>query len=111
MLILAKAEDALAEIEEYVDCYVIDMTKSSNYALEVATVLRNNFYTTELNYYDRSMKSQFKSSDRKNALYVIILGEDELNNKTVTIKNTLNKEQNTIPFTDLISYLEEREDK
>ena len=111
LLILAKAEDALAEIEEYVDCYVIDMTKSSNYALEVATVLRNNFYTTELNYYNRSMKSQFKSSDRKNALYVVIIGEDELNNKTVTIKNTLNKEQNTIPFTDLISYLEEREDK
>ena len=111
LLILAKAEDALADIEEYVDCYVIDMTKSSNYALEVATVLRNNFYTTELNYYDRSMKSQFKSSDRKNALYVIILGEDELNNKSVTIKNTITKEQNTIPFTDLISYLEEREDK
>ncbi len=111
LLILAKAEDALADIEEYVDCYVIDMTKSSNYALEVATTLRNNFYTTELNYYDRSMKSQFKSSDRKNALYVVIIGEDELNNKTVTIKNTLNKEQNTIPFTDLISYLEEREDK
>ena len=111
LLILAKAEDALADIEEYVDCYVIDMTKSSNYALEVATVLRNNFYTTELNYYDRSMKSQFKSSDRKNALYVIILGEDELNNKTVTIKNTITKEQNTIPFVDLISYLEEREDK
>ena len=111
LLILAKAENALADIEEYVDCYVIDMTKSSNYALEVATALRNNFYTTELNYYDRSMKSQFKSSDRKNALYVIILGEDELNNKTVTIKNTITKEQNTIPFTDLISYLEEREDK
>ncbi len=111
LLILAKAEDALAPIEEYVDCYVIDMTKSSNYALEVATELRNNFYTTELNYYDRSMKSQFKSSDRKNALYVIIIGEDELNNKTVTIKNTITKEQNTIPFDELVSYLEEREDK
>ncbi len=111
LLILAKAEDALAPVEEYVDCYVIDMTKSSNYALEVATELRNNFYTTELNYYDRSMKSQFKSSDRKNALYVIIVGEDELNNKTVTIKNTITKEQNTIPFDELVSYLEEREDK
>ena len=111
LLILAKAEDALASIEEYIDCYVIDMTKSSNYALEVAQCLRDNFYTTELNYYDRSMKSQFKSSDRKKALYVVILGEDELNNKTVTIKNTLTKEQNTISFNDLISYLEEREDK
>ena len=111
LLILAKAEDALASIEEYIDCYVIDMTKSSNYALEVAQCLRDNFYTTELNYYDRSMKSQFKSSDRKKALYVVIIGEDELNNKTVTIKNTLTKEQNTISFNDLISYLEEREDK
>ena len=111
LLILAKAEDALADIEEYIDCYVIDMTKSSNYALEVAQCLRDNFYTTELNYYDRSMKSQFKSSDRKKALYVVIIGEDELNNKSVTIKNTLTKEQNTISFNDLISYLEEREDK
>ena len=111
LLILAKAEDALADIEEYIDCYVIDMTKSSNYALEVAQCLRDNFYTTELNYYDRSMKSQFKSSDRKKALYVVIIGEDELNNKTVTIKNTLTKEQNTISFNDLIGYLEEREDK
>ena len=111
LLILAKAEDALAPIEEYVDCYVIDMTKSSNYALEVASLLRDNFYSTELNYYDRSLKSQFKSSDRKNALYVVIIGEDELNNKTVTIKNTITKEQNTIPYVELISYLEDREDK
>ena len=111
LLILAKAEDTLAPIEEYIDCYVIDMTKSSNYALEVAQCLRDNFYTTELNYYDRSMKSQFKSSDRKNALYVVIIGEDELKNRAVTIKNTLTKEQNTILFNDLISYLEEREEK
>ena len=111
LLILAKAEDALAPIEEYVDCYVIDMTKSSNYALEVASLLRDNFYSTELNYYDRSLKSQFKSSDRKNALYVVIIGEDELNNKTVTIKNTITKEQNIIPYDELISYLEDREDK
>ncbi len=111
LLILAKAEDALAPIEEYIDCYVIDMTKSSNYALEVASLLRDNFYSTELNYYDRSLKSQFKSSDRKNALYVVIIGEDELNNKTVTIKNTITKEQNTIPCDELISYLEDREDK
>ena len=111
LLILAKAEDALAPIEEEIDCYVIDMTKGSSYALEVATTLRNNFYTTELNYYDRSMKSQFKSSDRKHAIYVVIIGEDEMNNRMVTIKNTITKQQNTIKFDELIDYLEEREDR
>ena len=101
----------MAPIEEEIDCYVIDMTKGSSYALEVATTLRNNFYTTELNYYDRSMKSQFKSSDRKHAIYVVIIGEDEMNNRMVTIKNTITKEQNTIKFDELIDYLEEREDR
>lgn len=111
LLILARAEDALADNIESVDCYVIDMTKGNNYALKVAEELRNNFYSTELNYYDRSMKSQFKSSDKKNAAYIVIIGEDEVNNNTVTIKNVATKEQSTIPFNELISYLEKGEDK
>lgn len=111
LLILAKAEDALADNIESVDCYVIDMTKGSSYAIKVAETLRTNFYSTELNYYDRSMKSQFKSCDKKNAAYIVIIGEDEVNNSTVTIKNVSSKEQNTIPFDELISYLEKEEDK
>lgn len=110
LLILAKAEDALAEIEDSIDCYVIDMTKGSDYALTVAQMLRDNFYSVELNYYDRSLKSQFKSSDRKNAEYVLIIGEDELNNKTITIKDTKTQSQDSVNYSDLITYLERREE-
>lgn len=110
LLILAKAENVLESVDKELDCYIIDLTKGSAYALEVAELLRQNFYTTELNYYDRSMKAQFKTSDRKNALNIIIIGEDELNNHLVTIKNTLTKKQDTIKFDELIAYLKERED-
>ena len=41
----------------------------------------------------------------------MIIGEDEMNNRMVTIKNTITKEQNTIKFDKLIDYLEEREDR
>ena len=111
LLILATAEDALAPIDNYIDCYLIDMTDSSNYALKVAETLRENFYSCELNCYSRSMKSQFKSSERKNATYTIIIGEDEMNNNTVTIKDSETKEQINVSLADLIETLVGMEEK
>ena len=107
LLIMAKAEDVLAEFIEQIDCYVIDMTRGSDYALKVAETLRKEFYSTVMNCYERSMKSQFKSADRRNALYTIIIGDDELKDKTVTIKDSLSKEQYTVAYDGLLDKLEE----
>lgn len=109
LLIMAKAEDVLFEDEDRIDCYIIDMTKGSAYALKVAEELRKNFYSCIVNLYDRSMKSQFKSSDRNNAAYTIIIGEDEMNNSNVTLKDNMTKEQMLIPFDKLINELERLE--
>ena len=109
LLIMAKAEDVLAESDEHIDCYVIDMTGSSTYAFRVAEQLRKNFYSTQLNFYQRSMKSQFKSVDRNRALYTLIIGEDELKNETVTIKDNISKEQYSVPFTEMTDKIEELE--
>ncbi|MBQ0161388.1 MAG: hypothetical protein KBT28_12305, partial [Bacteroidales bacterium] len=65
----------------------------------------------ELNHYDRSMKSQFKSADRFKATYTIIIGEDEMNNKTVTIKDSETKEQITCKYETLIESIEALEAK
>ena len=107
LIILAEAEGIFKENKTYVDAYVIDMTKGNPYVLEVANTLRMNSYTTELNYYDRSMKSQFKSSDRKGARFVIIIGEDELNNQKVTLKDTNTREQYEVKYEDLIDKMDE----
>ena len=106
LLILAEAEELLNEEDNQIDAYVINMSKDNSYALKVAEALRHNSYTTELNYYERSLKSQFKSSERKNAKLVFIIGEDEINNQTLTIKNTLDKSQNTIKYEELIDYVD-----
>lgn len=109
LLLMAKAEDVLFEDEDSIDCYIIDMTKGSAYALKVAEELRKNFYSCIVNLYDRSMKSQFKSSDRNNATYTIIIGEDELNSSNVTLKDNITKTQEVIPFNSLIEKLESLE--
>ena len=110
LLILAESEDVLAEEEEILDAYIIDMTKGSDYAFKVAQLLRNNFYSCELNFYDRSMKSQFKSTERKHAESVFIIGEDEMNNNTVTIKNNNTKEQKTIKYSEIIDEMSKIEE-
>lgn len=109
LLLMAEAEDVLSEYEEYVDCYIIDMTKGSSYALKVAENLRTNFYSCIANMYERSMKSQFKSVDRYNANYTVIIGDDEKENNTVTLKDNISKEQYSIAFDKLLEKLEELE--
>ena len=107
LTILADAEkifDNLLE-EEGIDAYVINLvpkTLDNGYALKIAQLLRENEYTVEVNYYERSLKSQFKSSDRKKARFVFIVGEDEMNNNVVTLKDTLTKAQETIKYEEIV---------
>ena len=103
-LSILKGEDS-NDIDKNVDFYLIDMSKSSAYAFEIAEKIRDKGFSLEMNFYDRSMKSQFKSSDRFKAKYIVIVGEDEVNSKTLNIKNVSKQEQTTIKYDELEKYL------
>jgi histidyl-tRNA synthetase len=47
------------------------------------------------------MKAQMKSADRLKAEYAVILGEDELRQDILSLKNMATGEQTTIPLGDL----------
>ncbi|MBQ1787310.1 MAG: histidine--tRNA ligase [Erysipelotrichaceae bacterium] len=96
LLILAEAEGAFEEYRPSIDCYVINLNEDPDYMLQIVNDLRNNGLTTEMNYYSRSLKAQFRSSERKNARFVLIIGEDEVKDNTVTLKDTLTKAQETV---------------
>lgn len=96
LLILAEAEGVFEEYKPSIDCYVINLNEDPDYMLQIVNDLRNNELTTEMNYYSRSLKAQFRSSERKNARFVLIIGEDEVKDNTVTLKDTLTKAQETI---------------
>ena len=73
--------------------------------MALATIARSNGFACEMDYLGRSLKAQFKASDRSLAKVVAILGEDEVSNSQVTLKNTRTKEQITISYFDLVSKL------
>ena len=106
LVMMAQEENELTNIELQVDYYIIDMTKGSTYAFMVADTIRKHLFNVEMNVYDRSLKSQFKSADRKLAKNIVIIGEDEMNNSSLTIKNSETKNQVNIKFKELETYLE-----
>ena len=106
LTMMVEEENEMTNLDLPCDFYIIDMSKGSDYAFKVSEVLRRNLFNVDLNVYDRSMKAQFKSADRRNAKNIIIIGEDEVNNSSLTIKNSETKEQVTIKFDELDAYLE-----
>ena len=64
----------------------------SNY-LSIAEVVREEGYACEIFYGSNNSSKQLKYSDKRKASLVIIIGEDEIKNKTISIKNlTVGKE-------------------
>ena len=107
LAILCDAEKVFDDYKYEIDCYVINLNETSDYALGIASELRNNGYITEMDYYGRSLKAQFKSSERKNSRFVIIIGEDEISNGEVTLKDTLTKSQETLKKEELIDRIDQ----
>ncbi len=95
LMILCEAEEVFDD-EDQLACYVINLCERPDYALAVADELRESGFSCEMDYYRRSLKSQFKSSERKKARFVIIVGEDEEKENSVTLKDTLTKAQETV---------------
>ena len=107
LAILCDAEKVFEDYNFSLDCYVINLNDDKTYALNVLENLRNNGFMAEMDYYGRSLKSQFKSSERKNARFVIIIGEDEIKNNSVTLKDTLTKAQETLSKDELIDRIDQ----
>ena len=107
LAILCDAENVFDEYKPELDCYVINLYENANYALEVISALRQSGFISEMDYYGRSLKAQFKSSERKNARFVIIIGEDEINNNVVTLKDTLTKSQESVNKDELCDRLDQ----
>lgn len=107
LIILADAEGVLEVPEDKCDVYLIDLTGGDPRVVSLALKLRNEGFVTELNVYNRKLKAQFKSAERYSARNIIIVGEDELSNQTVNVKNSESKDQKTIPMASLINYLKE----
>lgn len=81
---------------------VVSMIEDQSKALEIGNVLRNAGIETENYLEDKKIKAKFKYADKLQIPYVIVIGEDEVANNVVTLKNMQTGEQETISIEEAI---------
>ena len=72
--------------------------KSIEMAFEWICTLGLEGIQSEMDFSDRSLKSQMKRADRLGAEYVLIVGEKEIKEGSVILRNMTTKEQIPIPI-------------
>jgi histidyl-tRNA synthetase len=80
--------------------------KESGFAFKQMQILRNNGISCEIFYDNAKMDKQFKYAAKKNIPYAVIIGSNEITQKTCVIKNLAKGVQETIPVENLSSYFQ-----
>lgn len=93
--------------EEGIDVYVMPLgEEAKDLAIQITTMLRANGFSCDMDFMGRGLKGQFKSADRHHAKFSMIIGEEEVKNETVNMKENATRSQENIPLENIVEYLE-----
>jgi histidyl-tRNA synthetase len=112
LLLLLKSgarDDAITPAQDGVDVFVAPMDDAARAeAAALIKKLRGCGISCDTDFLDKSIKAQLKYADRLNARFTLIIGERELSDKTVAVKDMRAQSQETVRSVDLEKYLTEK---
>ncbi|MGN1041891.1 MAG: His/Gly/Thr/Pro-type tRNA ligase C-terminal domain-containing protein, partial [Christensenellales bacterium] len=74
------------------------------YAMKIVTQLRREGVSADCDLMDKSLKAQMKYADKMKYKYVCVLGEDEIKNGIVTVKDMFEKTTTEVKISDLTKF-------
>ncbi len=108
-LIVALKENGFEPLSPSLHTYFIIMGDTARVkAMSLMHRLRTGGITCDADFTERSMKAQFKQSAHQNARFVVIIGEDEVANGTVNLKDQREGIETSVPMNALYGTLMER---
>ncbi len=105
-LLIILEDSKLSEIaKSSLDVFVILFKESVCFGTTIINELRKNNISVDSDLNLRSIKSQFKSADKSNAKYCLIIGSDEIENSMATLRDMHTGIEQKISFDKLSSIL------
>ncbi|MCR5506303.1 MAG: histidine--tRNA ligase [bacterium] len=71
-------------------------------------ILNETIYKTSIIYENKKFKKLMEYANKVGAKYVVIIGEDEVANNTVSVKNMITGEQQTVSINDALEIIKEK---
>ncbi|MCD5323685.1 MULTISPECIES: histidine--tRNA ligase [Pontibacillus] len=106
LLMALEAEGVSLPIEESLDCYIVALgEEAEKEAAGIVYQLRKAGIQVDKDYAGKKIKAQFKSADRLQAKYVLVLGENELANGQINVKRMTTGDQETISLADVVEHM------
>ncbi|WP_026693811.1 histidine--tRNA ligase [Peribacillus kribbensis] len=91
------AENVELPISRSLDCYFVALgEEAKDYTVKLVQSLRDAGFSADRDYQDRKVKAQFKAADRLNSTFVAVLGDDELKENKISVKNMETGEQTAV---------------
>ncbi|MDD6302779.1 MAG: histidine--tRNA ligase [Bacillales bacterium] len=92
--------------KDELDAYIVYLgVENKDIAFDFAHTLRKNNVKVDLSLQDKSMKASLKIALRKNAKYMIVIGEDEVKNNLYQLKYLINQQQVAMSKEDIVNKL------
>ena len=90
-------------LDNPIEIYVMPMGEVAKpLAMQTAAALRISGYRVDMCFEEAKLGNMFKRAERKGAKFAVIIGENEVNNQEVIIKNLATTVQNSVPVSELI---------
>lgn len=111
-LLMALDEEGISlDVSEDFDLFVVTMGEDADrYAVKLINDLRRNGIRVDKDYLNRKIKGQMKQADRLNAKYAVVIGDQELENNEIGVKNMISGETENVQLDELINYFKNRKE-
>lgn len=102
ILLTLEQEDVMIPSTASLDAYVVGLGEATNMeSLKVVQAIRGFGFSADRDFMGRKAKAQFKTADKEGAKLVLTLGEDELSNGVINVKDSATREEKAFPLTDI----------
>ena len=109
LLLALEAEGIEIEHDDALDIFIATLDEDSKqYAVQLLHRLRKAGIRADTDYKSRKLKGQMKQADRERAKYTIVLGENEIKNQQVKLKDMNDGGEDVIELSLLTDELKER---
>jgi histidyl-tRNA synthetase len=109
LLLALEAEEIQVAKEQNVDVYLMPIgDEAKKVSAGLQNHLRLNGFVTDSDYLNKKMKAQFKQADRNGATFIVIFGEDELNEGVCNVKTVPMSTEEKVAINQLTAYLENK---
>lgn len=110
LLMALETQGVELPLNQGLDAYLVVMgDEAKKRAPKLLHEMRAKGLTVDGDYMNKKMKAQIKAADRQNAAYALILGEEELANNSIMVKELETGDQELVSLDEFSGYLYSRQ--